>query len=134
MIICNYKLQITDYKFQITDYRLQIVENGNTQNLAARIAQLLQENEKGSDELLRASLEKINQRLDQIENQIALRNSNPQSAIPNPKSFHVSQEKFSSLEELADEITAGMQDEKACPYEPTGKPCDHCAMCNSRGF
>jgi len=109
------------------------VENANTQNLAERIAQLLQENEKGStDDFLRASLEKINQRLDKIESQFA--DSNPKSQIPNPKSVHASQEKFTSLEELADEIIANLQSEKACPYEPAGKPCDHCAMCNSRGF
>jgi hypothetical protein len=107
--------------------------NGNTQNLAERIAQLLQENEKGSEpDRLRASLERINLRLDNLESQLEIRN--PKSAIPNPKSLHVSQEKFKSLEELADEIIAGLQDEKACPYEPTGKACDHCAMCNSRGF
>ena len=106
--------------------------NGNTQNLAEQISRLLQENEKGNDDALRASLEKINARLDKIESQIAV--SNPQSQIPNPKSFHVSQEKFKSLEEIADEIIANMENEKACPYEPTGKPCDHCAMCNSRGF
>src|SRR5215213_9252835 len=110
------------------------MSNEKSQNLAERIAQLLQENEKGSDDFLRASLEKINQRLDKIESQITLQNSNPQSAIPNPKSFHASQEKFKSLEELADEIIADMPDEKACPYEPTAKPCDHCAMCSSRGF
>ena len=109
------------------------MENANTQNLAERIAQLLQENEKGStDDFLRASLEKINQRLDKIESQFA--DSNPKSQIPNPKSVHASQEKFTSLEELADEIIANLQSEKACPYEPAGKPCDHCAMCNSRGF
>ena len=108
--------------------------NGNTQKLAERIALLLQENEKESGDALRASLEKINQRLDKIEAQIALQNPNPQSQIPTPKSFHVSQEKFKSLEEIADEIIANMENEKACPYEPTGKPCDHCAMCNSRGF
>ena len=106
--------------------------NGNTQNLAERIAQLLQENEKGSDDALRASLEKINARLDKIESQLTLQN--PQSAIRNPQSFHVSQEKFKSLEEIADEIIANLENEKACPYEPTGKPCDHCAMCSSRGF
>jgi hypothetical protein len=121
-------------KLPVTDYELQIMENANTQNLAERIAQLLQENEPGGDDFLRSSLEKINQRLDQIESQISRQNSNPQIQIPNPKSFHASQEKFKSLEELADEIIANMQDEKACPYEPTGKACDHCAMCNSRGF
>jgi hypothetical protein len=105
--------------------------NGNTQNLAERIAQLLQENERAGDDFLRASLEKINQRLDKIESQ--LESSNPKSKIQNPISFHVSQEKFKSLEEIADEIIANLE-EKACPYEPTGKPCDHCAMCSSRGF
>jgi hypothetical protein len=110
------------------------MENANTQNLAERIARLLQENEKGSDDFLRASLEKINQRLDTIEAQITQQNAAPQSQILNSKSLHASQEKFKSLEELADEIIANMQNEKACPYEPTGKPCDHCAMCSSRGF
>ena len=109
------------------------MENANTQNLAAKIAQLLNENQKGSDaDLLRSSLEKINERLDKIESQITFRN--PKSQILNPKSNHASQEKFKSLEEIADEIIAGLENEKACPYEPTGKPCDHCAMCSSRGF
>ena len=26
------------------------------------------------------------------------------------------------------------QNEKTCSVEPGGKPCDHCAMCSSRGF
>jgi len=111
------------------------VENGNTQKLAEQIALLLQENAKGrDDDFLRASLEKINARLDTIESQISLQNSNLKSRIPNPKSLHFSQEKFKSLEEIADEIIASLEGEKACPYEPTGKPCDHCSMCNSRGF
>ncbi len=109
------------------------MENANTQNLAERIAQLLQENEKGSDDdFLRSSLEKINQRLDKIESQFQVPSSKFQ--VPSSKSLHASQEKISSLEEIADEIIANLQNEKACPYEPTGKPCDHCAMCSSRGF
>ncbi len=108
------------------------MENGNTQKLAEQIALFLQNSEKGSDDLLRSSLEKINQRLDQIETQLTA--ANPRSQISNPKSNHPSQEKFKSLEELADEIIAGLQNEKACPYEPAGKPCDHCSMCSSRGF
>ena len=104
--------------------------NENTQKLAEQIAQLLTENEKRSDnDFLRLSLERINQRLDKIESQ-----NNPKSKIQNPKSNHPSQEKFASLEELADEIIGELHNEKACPYEPTAKPCDHCAMCNSRGF
>lgn len=109
------------------------MEIQNTQNLAEKIARLLQAETPNADfQSLQTSLEKINQRLDKIESQIAFQN--PESRIPNPKSFHSSQEKFTNLEELADEIINGLQNEKACPYEPTGKPCDHCAMCNSRGF
>ncbi len=109
------------------------MENKNTQILAEKIARLLQTETQNADFYsLQLSLEKINQRLDRIESQIA--NQNPKSEIQNIKSFHSSQEKFTNLEELADEITNNLQTEKACPYEPTGKPCDHCAMCNSRGF
>jgi hypothetical protein len=112
------------------------MENGKIQNLAEKIALLLQESEKGSDDfsLLRESLEKINQRLDKIESQIASQNLNSEPQIPSFRTLHASQEKFSILEELADEIIAGLQNEKACPYEPTAKPCDNCSMCSSRGF
>ena len=109
------------------------MDNGNTEILAAKIARLLQTETSGADlNSVHLSLEKLNQRLDRIESQIAFQN--PNSQIQSPKSFHSSQEKFTNLEELADEIISGLQTEKACPYEPTGKPCDHCAMCNSRGF
>jgi poly-D-alanine transfer protein DltD len=107
--------------------------DNNTQNLAERIAQFLQQSEnRTDDDFLRSSLEKINQRLDKIESQISVENS--KFKIQNSKSNHPSQEKFKGLEELADEVIADLQNEKACPYEPTGKPCDHCAMCGSRGF
>ncbi len=104
-----------------------------TQKLAERIALLLQESEEKADEnFLRSSLEKINERLDKIESRLSVSNSRFQ--IPDPKSLHISQEKFTNLAELADEIFDNLQNEKACPFEPTGKPCDHCAMCSSRGF
>ncbi|MDQ3748432.1 MAG: hypothetical protein M3367_05350 [Acidobacteriota bacterium] len=109
------------------------MENENTQIIAEKIARLLQTETRNTDFYsLQSSLEKINQRLDCIESQIAIQN--PKSQTLNPKSFHSSQEKFADLEELADEIIHSSQTEKACPYEPTGKPCDHCAMCSSRGF
>jgi ribonucleotide reductase alpha subunit len=112
------------------------MENQNTQKLAERIALLLQEGEpkETNDDFLalQSTLEKINQRLDKIESHITI--PNPKSQILNPTSHHASLDKFLNLEELADEIINSMQNEKACPYEPTGKPCDHCAMCNSRGF
>ncbi len=109
------------------------MENGNTQILAEKIARLLQTETQNADFYsLQSSLEKINRRLDRIESQIAIQN--PKSQIQNLKSNHFSQEKFTNLEELADEIINTSQTEKACPFEPTGKPCDHCAMCSSRGF
>ncbi len=109
------------------------MSNNGTQNLAEKIALLLNENEKGSDDnFLRESLEKINQRLDKIETQIDVQSS--KFKVQGSKSNHSSQNKFTSLEELADGIIANLQNEKACPYEPTGKPCDHCSMCNSLGF
>jgi hypothetical protein len=109
------------------------MERENAQKLAEKIALLLQDDEKRSgDDFLRESLEKINQRLDKIESQIVLQN--PKSEVPISKLFHPSQDKFLNLEELADEIINNLQNEKACPYEPAGKPCDNCSMCNSRGF
>ena len=109
------------------------MENQNTQDLAEKIARLLQAETRNADfHSLQSSLEKINQRLDNIESQISFQNS--KFKIQSPKSFHASQEKFVNLGELADEVIDNLQNEKACPYEPTGKPCDHCAMCNSRGF
>ena len=109
------------------------MENQNTQNLAEKIALLLQtETPNGDFNSLQSSLEKINQRLDRIESQISVENFKFQ--ISSSKPFHSSQEKFTNLEDLADEIINNSQNEKACPYEPTSKPCDHCAMCSSRGF
>ena len=109
------------------------MENQNAQNLAEKIALLLQSEKPNTDlNSLQSSLEIINRRLDRIESQIAFQN--PKFQIPNPESNHSSQQKFTNLEDLADETINGLQTEKACPYEPTGKPCDHCAMCSSRGF
>jgi len=111
------------------------MSDNKANELAEKIARLLQTETLSADFYsLQSSLEKINQRLDQIESQISFQNTNPQSKLSNLQPFHSSQEKFGSLEELADEVINNLQNEKACPYEPAGKPCDHCAMCSSRGF
>ena len=100
-----------------------------TDPLAEKIARLLESEMKPTDVAsLFASIEKINRRLEKLET------SNPQSAIRNPQLSHPSLEKFDVAEAIADEIFAGLQKEKACTFEPNGKPCDHCAMCSSRGF
>jgi hypothetical protein len=101
-----------------------------TKKLAERIARIL-ESEPQSPDLasLYASIEKINHRLDKIESGLI-----PHSALRSPHSPHPSVEKFDVAEAIAGEIFEGLQKEKACTFEPNGRPCDHCAMCSSRGF
>ena len=88
------------------------------------------ESSAGDAALLFAALEKIKHRLDKIEISLA----DPLFASANPKSTHPSTERFAVAEAIADEIFAGIQNEKACTFEPNGKPCDHCSMCSCRGF
>lgn len=60
---------------------------------------------------------------------------NPQSAISQAQSVsHPSQERFGVEEATVAELVEFFESEKKCAVEPGGKPCDHCAMCSSRGF
>ena len=47
---------------------------------------------------------------------------------------HPSQERFGVEEAAVAELVEFFENEKKCTVEPGGKPCDHCAMCSSRGF
>ena len=47
---------------------------------------------------------------------------------------HPSQERFGVEEAAVSELVDFFEGEKKCELEPGGKPCDHCAMCNTRGF
>ena len=47
---------------------------------------------------------------------------------------HPSQERFGIEEATVAELVEFFESEKKCSVEPGGKPCDHCAMCSSRGF
>ena len=97
---------------------------------AEKIAKLVESEMKTSDVAsLFASIERINRRLDKLES-----SSIQRTEIVPTKTTHPSVEKFSVAEAIADEIFSGLQKEKACTFEPNGKPCDHCAMCSSRGF
>jgi hypothetical protein len=69
------------------------------------------------------AIEKINHRLDKLENKDA--------EVVCPSSNHPSLDKFAIAEAITDTL---LGKEKACAFEPSGKPCDHCSMCNSRGF
>lgn len=54
---------------------------------------------------------------------------------PSPQTVdHPSQERFGIEEATVAELVEFFEKEKKCSVDPSGKPCDHCAMCNSRGF
>ena len=104
--------------------------SSSPETLAEKIARILESEMQSPDvALLYASIEKIGHRLDKVEAAL-----NPQNPAVDARAPHPSLNKFSVAEAIADEIFAGVQKEKACTFEPNGKPCDHCAMCSSRGF
>jgi hypothetical protein len=110
----------------------------DTRKLAEKIAKLLEgESPAPEHATLFAAIEKINHRLDKIEaaRSTAPARSDLRSDIPDLRS-HPSLDKLNIAEAIADAVFAGVQGmhkEKGCQFEP-GKPCDHCSMCNSRGF
>ena len=87
---------------------------------------------------VRATLNELQNRLIQIESKVG--SSAP--AAPRVQSpwlsgvnaSHPSMDKFGVEEATVSELVDFFQNEKACSLEPGGKPCDHCAMCSSRGF
>lgn len=107
-------------------------------NLAVKIARLLQAEKPGADFYsLQASIERINERLGKIEATLDEQNSSGVRHSPFAISHskpHPSREKFAIDEIIGDVGDGNSEQEKPCPYEPTGKPCDHCSMCNSLGF
>lgn len=58
----------------------------------------------------------------------------PWLAGVNASAAHPSQERFGVEEAVVSELVDFFEKEKTCSLEPGGKPCDHCAMCSSRGF
>lgn len=58
----------------------------------------------------------------------------PWLAGVNAPPSHPSLEKFGVEEAVVSELVDYFEKEKICSVEPGGKPCDHCAMCSSRGF
>jgi hypothetical protein len=64
-----------------------------------------------------------------------LGNDTPPSSIRNSQSAsHPTEERFGVEEATVKELVEFFESEKKCSVEPGGKPCDHCAMCSSRGF
>jgi hypothetical protein len=100
---------------------------------------------------LRASLAQLQRRLTQVESQIKEESgervgpSGPltQHAPPTRSPWlsgvyvpatHPSDERFGVAEAAVSELVDFFEKEKTCSMEPGNKPCDHCAMCSSRGF
>jgi hypothetical protein len=101
---------------------------------------------------MRASLADLQRRLGQIETRVRTgstrnpthaefeppavtpRTHSPWLAGVNASIGHPSEERFGVEEATVTELVDFFQNEKQCTVEPGGKPCDHCAMCSSRGF
>lgn len=101
--------------------------------MAERIARRVASGSPSSDvasELaaVRASLNELQNRLVQIESRIG--------NVPRVHSpwSHPSLDRFGVEEATVSELVDFFQGEKQCSVEPGEKPCDHCAMCSSRGF
>ena len=93
---------------------------------------------------MRASLSELQNRLVQIEARVRSGNAGFATTVAAPQMHspwlagvnvsHPSQERFGVEEATVAELVDYFQSEKTCSMEPGGKPCDHCAMCSSRGF
>ena len=84
---------------------------------------------------IRGTLNDIQNRLTQIEGKV--NSTGPRVHSPwlaGVNASHPSQERFGVEEATVSELVDFFQSEKTCTVEPGGKPCDHCAMCSSRGF
>lgn len=104
------------------------MDKDHIKKIADKIAQVIaSESQAGDLGSIQESLHAINIRLDRLE--ISPSISNFSSQVSNP--VHPSQDHFAISEAIVDGLFA--QQEKACTFEPS-KPCDHCSMCNSRGF
>ena len=61
--------------------------------------------------------------------------ANDQPFVQDPQiASHPSQARFAVEEATISELVEFFENEKQCSVDPSGKPCDHCAMCSSRGF
>ena len=85
----------------------------------------------------KVSLEPVDSRANQnspnTERPVPLTHSPWLSGV-NASLSHPSQEKFGVEEAVVSELVDYFEKEKICSVEPGAKPCDHCAMCSSRGF
>jgi hypothetical protein len=58
----------------------------------------------------------------------------PYDLADNVITSHSSLQRFNVDAAVIEELMEFIEKEKACAFEPNGKPCDKCAMCSARGF
>jgi hypothetical protein len=94
---------------------------------------------------VRAGLSELQHRLAAIESKFSPQAGAPGGSVQPPLTrspwlagvnaiAHPSQERFGIEEATVSELVDFFEKEKMCSVEPGEKPCDHCAMCSSRGF
>ena len=115
-----------------------------------------QQNSEVSSQLaaVRAGINDLQRKLAQLEASVKsdVTAATPRAALPvgreagvpathspwlagiNSSYSHPSEEKFGVEEASVSALVDYFEKEKLCSVEPGGKPCDHCAMCSSRGF
>ena len=128
------------------------------ERIAQRVAQRPSSHQGGMSDIgaelaaMRNSLGQLQDRLIQIEAKVksATGTNNSQTPVAggprvppthspwlagvNAAAMHPSQERFGVEEATVAELVDYFQNETTCSVEPGGKPCDHCAMCSTRGF
>jgi hypothetical protein len=104
----------------------------SNETLAKKIAELL-DSERPKVDLsgIESALKQLGNRIERLETGGL---ETRISAVSASHTHHPSLDKLAVAEAIADQIFGGEGKEKACTFEPNGKPCDHCSMCNSRGF
>ncbi|MGA9996287.1 MAG: hypothetical protein WBP93_12790 [Pyrinomonadaceae bacterium] len=145
---------------QLAERIARRVEEGSESKAKAQAAG---SNGDVADELaqMRASLSELQKRIAQIESHVSHEEDQPAristgnrveratnqsgtESAPQTRSpwlsgvyvpaAHPSQERFGVDEAAVSELVEFFEKEKTCSLEPGSKPCDHCAMCSTRGF
>ncbi|HEY3040424.1 MAG TPA: hypothetical protein VGJ66_16925 [Pyrinomonadaceae bacterium] len=101
--------------------------------LQRKIAQLEAKLGSAPDSTPQSTLPSTGANVSNLTHPVLLTHS-PWLAGVNAGISHPSQEKFGVEEAVVSELVDYFEKEKICSVEPGGKPCDHCAMCSSRGF
>jgi hypothetical protein len=102
-------------------------------DLQKRLVQIESKVRSSPRDTTSSEIEFTSSSLGRIDRPVPLTHS-PWLAGVNASVAHPSQERFGVEEATVSELVDFFEKEKTCSVEPGGKPCDHCAMCSSRGF